>query len=209
MGGDSDSSPQPTPAPAPSASQTYKQAIQDQLEMAPETWAATEKYGTLYTELQRRLNPELAGASTTLSNYLSGTDEQEYESLKPGLIQDIRAGQSARGIGDISPLGSLDEGVQVARLKQALKDRRLNIALSTAGRQPIGSYAGVTNDTSSILGYQSSVNSMNASIYGAQANMWNQQQQSSGNVLGTIAGYGLGSFSGGLGTSLGKSLGTI
>ena len=198
---------QPTPAPAPSASQTYKQAIQDQLEMAPEVMAATEKYGTQYTELQRKLNPELQGASDTLSSFLKSTDEEEFNALRPGLVEDVRSAQSARGIGDISPLGSIDESVQVARLKQSLKDRRLNLALTTSGRQPIGTYAGATGDTGSIMGYQSNVNSMNASIYGTQAGMWNSSM-SQPDVLGTIAGYGLGSFSGGLGTSLGKKLGS-
>ena len=204
MGGDDPV--QPTPAPVVQSTQAYKSAVQDQLDMAPAVMAATEKYGTQYTELQRKLNPELAGASKTLSDFLSTTDDQEYNALKPGLVEDVRSAQSARGIGDISPLGSIDESVQVARLKQSLKDRRLNIALTTSGRQPIGSYAGATGDTGSIMGYQSNVNSMNASIYGTQAGMWNQQQQS-GNVLGTIAGMGLGSMMGGYGTALGAGLG--
>jgi len=204
MGGDDQE--QPTPAPAPSATQTYKQAIQDQLDMAPQVMAATEKYGTQYTELQRKLNPELAGASKTLSDFLSSTDDQEFNALKPGLVEDVRSAQSARGIGDISPLGSIDESVQVARLKQSLKDRRLNIALSTAGRQPIGSYAGATGDTGSIMGYQSNVNSMNASIYGTQAGMWGQQQQG-GNIMGTVAGGLVGAATGGLGSSIGSGLG--
>lgn len=206
MGGE-DEKPQPTPAPTPSAGQSYEETIRAQLKMAPEVWEATQKYGTLYTDLQRKLNPELAGASTTLSNFLNQTDEQEFNALRPGLVEDVRSAQSARGIGDISPLGSLDESVQVARLKQSLKDRRLNLALATAGRQPIGSYAGVTNDTGSLLGYQSSLNSLNASIFNTQAGMWNQQQQNSGNIFGTIAGGLIGSATGGLGTSIGSGLG--
>ena len=199
---------QPTPAPAPSASQTYKQAIQDQLEMAPEVMAATEKYGTQYTELQRRLNPELAGASQTLSDFLASNDNAEFNALRPGMIEDVRSAQSARGIGDISPLGSIDESVQVARLKQSLKDRRLNLALTTSGRQPIGTYAGATGDTGSIMGYQSNLNSMNASIYGTQSSMWNQQQQG-GNIMGTVAGGLVGAATGGLGTSIGTGLGSM
>jgi len=55
----------------------------------------------------------------------------------PGLLQNVRAGQSQRGLGAISPLGSIDESVQLQQLKENLKQRRLNVALSTAGRVPI------------------------------------------------------------------------
>jgi len=154
---------QPSPPPAPSASETSAQAIQAQIDALPRILASQQQYGPQFSQLnleqlqkygpefaqaaldlqrkfgpefaavERDLSPELAGAQSTLASYLSGSDEQEYNALRPGLLEDVRSAQSQRGLGAISPLGSIDESVQLQRLKQSLKDRRLNVALSTAG----------------------------------------------------------------------------
>jgi len=50
----------------------------------------------------------------------------------------VRAAQSVRGIGDISPLGAIQESAEIQRLRSNLRARRINVALSTAGRVPIG-----------------------------------------------------------------------
>lgn len=239
---------QPTPAPAPSVSETSAQAIQAQIDAQPKILAAQQQYGPQFSQLnleqlqkygpefaqaaldlqrqfgpqfaaiERDLSPELAGAQSTLASYLSGNDEAEYNALAPGLLQQVRAGQSQRGLGAISPLGSIDESVQLQQLKQSLKDRRLNVALSTAGRVPIGGMQNIQGQTgtgqlvqapssSDLFGYQQGLNSFNASIFGSQAGMYNQQQASSGNPFGSILGGVTGSLTGGFGTYGGTALG--
>jgi len=214
-GGGSSAAPAPPP-PAPSAAETSAQAIQAQIDALPKILAAQEQYGPgfsqqqleslqeygpkfaeaalklqqtygpAFADVERSLSPELAGAQKTLATYLNGNDEQEYNALAPGLLQQIRAGQSQRGLGAISPLGSIDESIQLQQLKQSLKDRRLNVALSTAGRVPIGQMPTV-NGTSgvgqlvnnvspdSVFNYQSALNNFNASIFNTNAGIFGQQ----------------------------------
>ena len=213
MGGGSDPvQPTPPPAP-PSTGETSAEAIQAQIDALPKQLAAQKEYGPQFSELElqqlqefgpqfaeqalelqkeyapqfaeveRELSPELAGAQDTLANFFQQTDDAEYQALKPGFVEDVRSAHSQRGLGDISPLGSIDEGVQLQRLKQSLKDRRLNMALSTAGRVPISgvpTMQGQTGvgqlvqnvDPNSIFNYQSSLNNFNSSIFGTQANMY-------------------------------------
>lgn len=245
--GDTEISQPAPPAAAPSASETSAEAIQAQIDALPKILAAQQQYGGQFSqqqleslqqygpqfaeaalklqkeyapqfaEIERSLSPELAGAQQTLANFLNQTDEQEYASLAPGLLQDVRAAQSQRGLGAISPLGSIDESVQLQRLKQSLKDRRLNVALSTAGRVPISSFPQVQGQTGtgqlvqnvnpeSIFGYQQGLNNFNASVFGTQAGMYNNDQANQGNVWGTILGYGAGSLAGGFGTTAGAGL---
>lgn len=248
MGGDSTAQPA-APAPAPSASETSAQAIQAQIDSLPKILAAQQqygsqfsqqqleslqqygpqfadvalelqkKYGPQFAEVERSLSPELAGAQKTLSDYLSGTDESEYAAMAPFVQQNVRAAQSARGIGAISPLGSIDESVQLQQLKQSLKERRLNVALSTAGRVPIGGVPTVQGQTgtgqlvnnvdpNSIFGYQSNLNSFNSSIFNTQAGMYNSSQANASSPFGAILGGIAGSAAGGFGSSVGSSLGS-
>jgi len=248
MGDDSPAPQPAPPAPAPSPMETSAQAIQAQIDALPKILAAQQQYGGQFSEqqlqslqqygpqfaeaalalqrqyapqfaeIERSLSPELAGAQSTLANFLSSTDQQEYDALAPGILQDVRAGQSQRGLGAISPLGSIDESVQLQRLKQSLKDRRLNVALSTAGRVPISSFPQMQGQTGtgqlvqnvdpqSIFGYQQGLNSFNASIFGSQAGMYSQQQKSGGSPWGSILGSVAGSFAGPLGASAGGALG--
>lgn len=244
MGGDKTVIQQPAPPVAPSAGETSAQAIQAQIDALPKILAAQQQYGGQFSEQQladlqqygpqfaqaaldlqkqyapqfaeveRSLSPELAGAQQTLANFLSQTDEQEYQALAPGLLQDVRAGQSQRGLGAISPLGSIDESVQLQRLRQSLKDRRLNVALSTAGRVPISSFPQMQGTTGtgqlvqnvnpeSIFGYQSGLNQFNQSVFGSQASMYNNQVANQSNIGGTILGSLAGGLTGGLSTGLG------
>ena len=241
MGGSSPEA--PTPAPAPSVSETSAQAIQAQIDAQPRILAAQQEFGPQFSQLnleqlqkygpefaqaaldlqkkfgpqfaqvERDLSPELAGAQSTLASFLGGNDEQEYQALRPGLLENVRAGQSQRGLGAISPLGSIDESVQLQQLKQSLKDRRLNVALSTAGRVPIGGVPQIQGQTgtqqliqspssSDLFGYQQGLNSFNASIFGSSAGMYNQQLASQGDPLGSI----LGGVAGGL-TGFGSAFG--
>lgn len=245
--GDTEVTQPAAPAPAPSASETSAQAIQAQIDALPKILAAQQQYGGQFSqqqleslqqfgpqfaeaalelqkkyapqfaEVERSLSPELAGAQSTLANFLNQTDEQEYASLAPGLLQDVRSAQSQRGLGAISPLGSIDESVQLQRLKQSLKDRRLNVALSTAGRVPISSFPQMQGQTGtgqlvqnvnpdSIFGYQQGLNNFNASVFGTQSQIFNNQANQKspwGSILGSVAG----SFAGPIGTSLGGAIG--
>lgn len=244
MGGSKTVVQQPAPPAAPSASETSAQAIQAQIDALPKILAAQQQYGGQFSEQQladlqqygpqfaqaaldlqkqyapqfadveRSLSPELAGAQQTLANFLSQTDEQEYQALAPGLLQDVRAGQSQRGLGAISPLGSIDESVQLQRLRQSLKDRRLNVALSTAGRVPISSFPQMQGTTGtgqlvqnvnpeSIFGYQQGLNNFNASIFGSQGQMFSNAQANQSSIGGTILGSLGGSFAGALGMGAG------
>jgi len=247
MGGDTPAA--PTPPPAPSAAETSAEAIQAQIDALPKILAAQQQYGGAFSEQQlqslqqygpqfaqaaldlqkqfgpqfaqveRDLSPELAGAQSTLATYLNGNDDQEYAALAPGLLDSVRAGQSQRGIGAISPLGSIDESVQLQQLKQSLKDRRLNVALSTAGRVPIGGMQNVQGTTGtgqlvnnvnpdSIFGYQQGLNNFNSSIFNTQGSMYNSNQANSSSPWGSILGGLAGSATGGFGTSIGTSLGS-
>lgn len=215
MGGGQPEAPAPPPAP-PSSTETSAQAIQAQIDALPKILEAQKQYGGQFSEeqlkslqvygpqfaeaalklqkeygpqfadVERSLSPELAGAQKTLADFLNSTDQQEYDALRPGLIEDVRAAQSQRGLGAISPLGAIDESVQLQRLKQSLKDRRLNVALSTAGRVPISGVPQIQGQTGtgqlvsnvnpeSIFGYQQNLNNFNASIFGTQANIFGTQ----------------------------------
>lgn len=248
MGGGNDAPAPAPPAPVASAQETSAQAIQAQIDALPQILASQEQYGPEFSnlnlsqlkefgpqfaeaalqlqeryaprfaEIERSLSPELAGAQKTLADFLNQTDDQEYAALRPGLLEDVRSAQSMRGLGAISPLGSIDESVQLARLRQSLKDRRLNIALSTAGRVPISSFPTVQGQTGtgqlvqnvnpdSIFGYQQGLNNFNASVFGSQAGMYNNQQANSSSPWGTILGYGAGSFLGPMGSSIGGKIG--
>lgn len=225
MGGPQPSAPA-NPPPAPTVQETTAQAIQAQIDALPKILEAQKQYGGQYSEEQLKslktyapqfaeqalaleeqfapqykrisdlLNPEIGAAQKTLTDFLSATDQQEYEALKPGLLEDVRSAQAVRGIGAISPLGSIDESVQLQRLKQSLKDRRLNIALSTAGRTPISGMVQMGQGTtgtsqlvqnvspSDAIGYQSSLNQFNASIFGTQANIFGTQSNAATAIRG-------------------------
>lgn len=247
MGGEDPQQPA-APAPAPSAQETSAQAIQAQIDALPKILASQQQYGPQFSQLnleqlqkygpqyaqaaldlqktfgpqfadvERSLSPELAGAQSTLASFLGQTDDAEYASLRPGLLEDVRGAQSQRGLGAISPLGAIDESVQLQRLKQSLKDRRLNVALSTANRVPIGNMPSVqgTSGTNqlvqnvspnSIFDYQNGLNSFNASLYNTAGGMYGSQMQNQGNPLGSILGGIAGSIGGGFGSTVGSRIG--
>lgn len=247
MGGGGEPQQPSAPAAPPSTQETSAQAIQAQIDALPKILEAQQKYGSQFSdeqlksleqygpkfaeaalklqqeygprfaEIERSLSPELAGAQKTLASFLDSTDQQEYDSLRPGLIEDVRAAQSQRGLGAISPLGSIDESVQLQRLKQSLKDRRLNVALSTAGRVPIGGMPQIQGQTGtgqlvqnvnpqSIFGYQQSLNDFNSSIFGTQAGMYNNQiAHPKPSILGSLTGSAGGAASGAFGAAAGAA----
>jgi len=214
VGGGSIPSQPSTPAAPPSSGETSAQAIQAQIDALPKILAAQQQYGgqfsqqqldqlnqygpqfaqaaldlqnkfaPQYKQLTDTFNPEVGAAQDTLTNFLKQTDQQEYDTLAPGILDQVRSGQSQRGIGAISPLGSLDESVQLAQLKSSLKDRRLNIALATAGRSPVSGMANIQGNPGSgqlvqnvnpdsIFNYQQGLNNFNSQIFGTQAQLYN------------------------------------
>ena len=216
MGGDSQAAAPAPPPPAPSPMETSQQAIDAQINSLPKILQAQQQFGPQFSQtnldalnqfgpqfaqaalqlqqqfspqydaLQKQLNPELAGAQSTLATFLNGNDNSDYNALAPGILEQTRAGQSARGIGAISPLGSIDESVQLAQLKQSLKDRRLNVALSTAGRVPIGGIQNIQGTSGTgqlvqnvsagdIFGAQASNNAFGASIFNTQGSIYGTQ----------------------------------
>ncbi len=197
------------PAPPPSVGETSAQVIQSQIDALPKILAAQQQYGDQFSQeqldsinqygpqfadavlkLQQQfapqykaisdtLNPEVAAAQGNLTGFLNQTDDEEYNALAPGVLANVRAGQSQRGLGAISPLGSVDESVQLAQLKSSLKDRRLNISLATAGRTPIGGIQQIQPTTGtgqlvqninpdSAMNYQQGLNNFTASIFNTQ-----------------------------------------
>jgi len=218
VGGSKPQAPAPPPAP-PSPGETSAQAIQAQIDALPKILAAQKEFGGQFSEeqlkslsefgpqfaqvgldianrfapefkkLEGQLNPEIAAAQESLTNFLKQSDDAEFQSLRPGLLEDVRSAQSLRGLGAISPLGSIDESVQLQRLKQSLKDRRINVALSTANRVPIGGIPlqggfGAQTGTNqlvqnispeSIFNAQNSLNAFNSSIYNTQGGIFGNQ----------------------------------
>ena len=85
---------------------------------------------------QEAASPELGVARGVLTDYLKQdeflTPEEERRAQ-----QDIRSAQNVRGFGIASGVGAQAELEGLTALRQQLKERRLNIALSTAGRAPI------------------------------------------------------------------------
>ncbi len=236
MGGDTTiEQPQTPTAPSPTA--TSREAIQAQINALPEILQAQQQFGPQFSqqqleslqqfgpefaqtaldlqrqfgpqfaEVERQLSPELAGAQDELARFFEGTDQDEFERLLPNLQEGVRAAQSQRGLGDISPLGSIDESVQVQQLRETLKNRRLNAALSTAGRVPISGVPQVQGQSGvgqliqnvnpqSIFNAQASNNSFNQGVFGTQSSNFQNQP---GSILGQIAGGLGGAAVGGLG----------
>lgn len=244
MGGGDVQAPAPPPAP-PSPGETSAEAIQAQIAALPEILQAQQEFGPQFSQeqlqqlqqfgpqfaqtalelqrefapqfvdVERQLAPELAEAQRTLAGFLRDTDEEEFQRLVPGLVEQTRAAQSVRGLGDISPLGAVSESVQVQQLRENLRNRRLDVALSTAGRVPISGVPQIQGQTGvgqlvqnvnpqSIFGAQASINAFNQGIFGTQASIFGTQQEAAtarreqnfglfGDFIGSdVAGLGAG-----------------
>ncbi len=241
----SDTPAQPTPPVAQNLNESTMQTGQAQIDLLPLQLAAQQKYAgqfnqqqldqlnqfgpafaknaldlaqqfaPQYKTLQDTLNPEVGVAQKGLADYLGGNDQADYNALAPGILEQTRAGQSQRGLGPISPLGSIDESVQLAQLKQSLKDRRINVQLSTAGRVPIGGMqqiqqnAGVgqlvnSPSADAMLSYQNGLNNFSSSIFNTQGGIYGSQLQNQGDPLGSILGGVAGGFTG-IGTGFGAN----
>ena len=152
-------------------------------------------------EEQAALAPELTAAQGVLTEFLGQEDlltPQEERRLQ----QDVRAAQGVRGFALESGLGAEQEIEELTRLRQELKTRRLNIALSTAGRVPIGGQTQFQPSPQAFGPGQlvqnvapSQIFGLAGSVFGTQANIFGTQSQAAtaqrGQTLGLI-GAGLG-----------------
>jgi hypothetical protein len=163
---------------------------------------------------QNVLDPSRSAGSQAIAKYLQGGPDQLTPEEEAKFRGDVRAAQSTRGLAE-SGFGAQDEFAQLTGLRQQLKSRYLETALSASGRLPTGGRASVNNasqafgpgmlvqnvDPSSYMSYQSNLNSFNAQ---------NQSQGSiGGQLLGSIAGAGLGALTGGVGTGIAGGLGGL
>lgn len=185
-----------------------------------------EQYGGRLNELTRAeqqvLAPERVAGSEAVAKYLEAGPETLSKEEQDAMLEDIRAAQQTRGLAQ-SGMASIDELKKMTGLRQALKDRYLNIALSASGRLPAagGSSVAAPNtstqqlvqnvDPATFFGGQNNINNTNASIFGSQASMYNTQASQSsgggfGSILGSAVGIGLGSMTGGLGTAAAGAL---
>lgn len=160
---------------------------------------------------QEAAAPELGAAREALTSFLQQEDlltpEEERQTL-----QDIRQAQNVRGFGIASGVGAQDELRKLTDLRQQLKTRRLNIALSTAGRAPVtgGSQfqaAGQAFGPGQLIQnvQPGQIFGLASSTFATQANIFNQQQQRGGiggQIGGAVLGGLLGSFTGGIGSGL-------
>ncbi len=174
------------------------------------------QYGTQYAQAlkaeQEAANPELAQARKVLTDYL-GQEEMLTPQEQRQFEQDLRGSQGVRGFALESGVGAQDELSKLTALRQQLKERRLNIALSTAGRAPVtGSTQYSTPQTSSgqlvqnvdpgsIFGLASNNYSTGANLYSTQlANQASKRQFTSdliGGGIGFMGGIGAGQASAG------------
>ena len=126
------------------AQTSFDQEIQNLKQFAPGIAEAAlklqEEFGPRYAEAlkaeQEAASPELAASRKVLTDYL-GQEELLTPEEERQATQDIRGAQNVRGFGLDSGVGAQDELSKLTDLRQRLKERRLNIALSTSGRAPI------------------------------------------------------------------------
>ena len=207
------------------ADQAFQQQMRDITEFGPQAAEASlalqEQFGPRFAEAlraeQEAASPELGASRRVLTDYLNQeellTPEEERK-----MQQDTRAAQNVRGFALESGVGAQDELKNMTALRQQLKERRLNIALSTSGRAP------VTGQTQFQGGGQfgpgqlvQNVNpgqifGLASSNFGTQANIFGTQsanaQANAGGGLGAQLGAGaLGAFGGafGMGSGLGAA----
>lgn len=215
MGGNTVEQP-PLPA-APDPLKTARASTQAQLESLPAMLQAQQQFGPgfaqAYLDLQKKYgtqfgeelrkqqeatNPELVGARKTLTDYLA-QEELLTPTEQAQFQQDVRASQGVRGFGLVSGVGAQDEFEKLTELRQNLKARKLNIALSTAGRAPVTGASQVDNqqfvqnvNPSQIFGLASSNYSQGSQNWGVGQQLQQQANASQQAFWGDIIGGGLG-----------------
>jgi hypothetical protein len=185
-----------------------------------------EQFGGRLNELTRQeqlaLAPERVAGSEAISKYLNDGPETLSQEEQDAMLEDVRAAQQTRGLAQ-SGMATVDELKKMTGLRQALKDRYLNIALSASGRLPAagGSSVAAPNtasqqlvqnvDPATFFGGQNNVNNSKTSIFSSQASMYGSSSANQGGgiggMVGSLAGGFLGSMAGPMGTAIGSKLG--
>jgi hypothetical protein len=191
-----------------------------------------ETYGGRLNDLTRpeqaALAPERVAGSDAINQFLREGPEDLDPTERDQFLQDVRAAQQTRGLAQ-SGMGAVDELKKITGLRQSLKDRYLNVALSASGRLPAAGGSSVASpntgmqqlvknvDPATFFGGQASNNQFGASIFntqggmfGSQAGMYNSQMNNSssplGSILGGAAGMLVGGFTGGMGAGIAGNL---
>lgn len=179
-----------------------------------------EQFGGRLAEQTRAeqaiLAPERVAGSEQIAQFLGqGPDLLTSEEEKQ-FRQDVRAAQATRGLAE-SGFGAQEEFEKLTGLRQQLKNRFLDVALSASGRLPAAGAATVgapqqafgpgqlvQNVTpSEFFGAQAARQGAQASIFGTQAGISASQP---GSPFGQIAGGLAGGLAGGFGGSFGSGL---
>ena len=204
--------------------QQFQQQLQSLQQYAPQEAQARldlqNQFGPQFAEAlraeQEAASPELGAARGALTDYLNQPDLLNPEEERQAK-QDIRGAQNVRGFALESGAGAQSELEKLTGLRQQLKERRLNIALSTSGRAPItggsqfqGQQFGAgqlvqNTNPSQIFGLAQSNFGTQANIFGTQSA--NAQANSSGGIGGQLLGAGLGAFGGSALGAAGTNLG--
>lgn len=205
---------QPAPPAAPTASDnaaalaaaapaTYQAAATYNPQYAALDYNIAQQYGPQYAELYKKVNeqlyPETAGLQENLAGQaVQGMSGAVPDAMKQQYIDQLRSelGPNAgSGIGaDYVSRGMINQGEQYKNYYQ-------NLALSLAGRQPLGQYATPTGQNvaegfnygnvanNAMQGYGSYAG-LYGNMYNSNANLQGQNYQSKMNMYGSIAGAG-------------------
>ena len=226
MGGGND---QPAPQPQPPATPSTGQSIAEYIQYQPELFALQQQqapqeaalqlqllqdYGTQFGEAakatQEALNPETSAiqeelAATARERAQGGLTSNERDQF----LSDF-SGQLGTNIG--SPIGALASSRGLMLANQQRQREGENLGLSLAGRQQLAQgQAPSTNNLSGsltpgqVLGFNQGNFATQGSMFGAQAGMFNNQQNIAAqpNWWEGVAGSLAGGFGSGIGYSLG------
>lgn len=230
MGGKGPQIIQPTPPPAPP---TYQQTLQDYVKAIPDLLAAEQRYGPQFAQSQldlikqfgiptsqalldidRSLFPQTAQLQEAVAGQaLQGLSSRLPDIVAQQYISDFNAGLG-RNVN--APIGVSTRNIGLYNLQEDWKRYYQNLALTTAGRQPLQT-AQAPQFGSATAGFGNALN-FAAQNYGAYAPAFANQ-----NVLavprrggfsggGALAGAGTGALLGtflfpGVGTAIGAGLG--
>ena len=155
-------------------------------QFAEELLSLQEQFGprtaAALREEQRALSPELALAQDELAGFFGQEGELSPQEERQ-FLQDQRASQGVRGFALESGVGAEAELEGLTRLRQDLKTRRLNIALSTAGRVPV---QGISQQQQGQFGPGQLVSNVNPNqAFGYNTSIFGTQAGMAANIFGT------------------------
>lgn len=145
-----------------------------------------EEFGPRLSKVTRAeqdaLDPSRGLGGDAIADFLRSGGDTLTDIERDTFLQDIRAAQQTRGLAQ-SGFGAVAELEQVTGLRQSLKDRFLNVALSASGRLPS---AGGSSVAAPGFGNQGLIQNVNpATFFSGQA----AQNQSNAGIFGTQTGF--------------------